>query len=50
MASLVRLINEDHRLSGKCDRFTIAKEPLVTAQMCLILRKNSPYTDLINKG
>ena len=43
-------MNEDHRRSGQCKNFMIAKKPLHTPRLSLMLNKSSPYTDLISKG
>ena len=46
---LASIMNKDHKDTGTCI-FTIAKELLSTVGMSFTLRKNSPYTDSINKG
>lgn len=52
MSTLVEIMNEEHKIRNNCHRptFMIAKKPFVNPRMCLILRKNSPYTHDINKG
>ena len=50
MSTLVEIMNEEHRIRNKCNTFMIAKQPFVNPRMCLILRKNSPYTQDINNG
>ena len=50
MSTLVEIMNEEHKIRNKCHSFMIAKKPFVNPRMCLILRKNSPYTHDINRG